>query len=241
MIFVDEALYHKKKNQHVWEIGQSQAWTRAGTFSFTVPDSGYYDVVVVAGGSGGGGAAGGKKEEDTRLRGATGGGGATSGELFTNQLLTKGGSVTVTVGSGGNPGSSNINNSIPNTDKNYINGNTGKKGGNSSFGSLTVSGASGGNYGSYNGYYQTVTAGAARSGNGSLAKSGTAGTTMNVKPGNTTKAGGTGGSGYTYDGGTYGAGGNGAGVRATSSSGVEAINGTAGGSGLVVVTLVAYA
>lgn len=122
MIFVDKMLYGKAHN---WVIGQEQAWTTAGKFPFTVPDTGYYDVILIGGGGGGGSTKGG--------HGA--GGGGSSGEIYQNVFLPSGDIVTLLVGTGGEGGRPE------NPNKN------GREGGDTQFGNvLRVHGGEGGSY-----------------------------------------------------------------------------------------------
>jgi hypothetical protein len=103
-----------------------QIYSTAGTYTFTAPVTGLYKVTVV----GAGGGAGGAKSTSVSFY-ATSAGGSGGGTAIKNIYLTKGSSVSVTVGAGGVGGTATPTN--------------GTSGGSSSFGAYCS--ASGGGYG----------------------------------------------------------------------------------------------
>ena len=214
MIFVDRKLYGKAHN---WKIGQEQAWTNPGSYSFTVPDTGDYEVIVV---SGGGGGAGGSYSMllQKRYRNPIGGsGGGTSGSSMTIRLI-KDDVVRVYVGTGGKGGSSAMGGGSKTA---------GKYGTASAFGDIAgIEGAPASSTG--------LGPGSPGDGHGNIGSSGEHGF---GEPEITLQCA-HGGIGYSYEGVTYGAGGDGGWFPDDAKS---LVDGGKGGDGLVVVRLLAYA
>jgi hypothetical protein len=198
-------------------VGQS-SFTTAGSFTFTVP-IGTTSISAVVVGAGGGGAG-----ADTRPgEGMTGGGG---GALCYGTIpVTPGESLTITVGAGGNGGSSG--------------GNPGSQGGTSSIGRgatslITATGGNGGNYRSTtaaSGGTRSVDASVTNSGGGNGGASGSSATTGASGGGGAggySAAGGAGGS--TTNAGSASAGGGGGGGGAVTTGG-----GSGGGGGVGIL------
>lgn len=179
------------------------SWTSVGTFSFTVQQTGYYDLWVYGGGGGGGGLNctnwhdivddgwGGTIDYSVWTL-KRGGGGGGSGNYWTRVYLTKGQVITVTVGSGGAAGVDATFPDAPWTAYCYILGQNwvyptgtqpatvgtnGSQGGTSSFGGYSVSGGLGGQSGNYGGNASAIPPGGSNQGN--ISTAGTNGAVVN--------------------------------------------------------------
>jgi hypothetical protein len=142
------------------DVPAGTIWKFTSNGTFEVPATGTYQVELHGGGGGGGGC--------IRTSGYAyfyGGGGGGSGELYTLELV-RNDEYAISIGAGGNRGTNLSSAAGPEQGA----GN-GSKGGQSSFGSITVAGGKGGtgSYCDYNGYYFGGTGGAA---SGSLATAG---------------------------------------------------------------------
>lgn len=94
---------------NIYNTKQMQAYTTAGTFTFTAPVSGLYKVIVIGAGGGGGGVV------TTSTQTAASGGGGGGGCSIKTVALTVGQTVSITVGAGGNAGAYNTNGSTGGT------------------------------------------------------------------------------------------------------------------------------
>lgn len=110
-------------------------YTTPGTYSFVVP-SGVYTIYVYACAAGGGGGTG--TEAGANYAGGGGGGGA--GIANYKMSVTPGSVISITIGSGGLGGGALVTNWNPNAGYSIA----GSAGGNTIFGSITLSGGSGG-------------------------------------------------------------------------------------------------
>lgn len=187
-------------------VGQ-QAYTSAGTFTFTVPN-GCTSISAVCIGGGGGGAS----SQDSDETGAGGGGGALAYQ--TSIAVTPGESLTVVVGSAGAAGAGG--------------GNNGGAGGQSNINrsGTNLVAANGGAGGQWRG--GAAAGGTVATGTGGSGGSGGAGSDRNPSGGTNTGGGGGGAGGYSGNGGNGGSAAAGTALAGTAGAGG---GGGGGGSG----------
>jgi len=185
-------------------VGQ-QAYTTAGTFTFTVPNGCTSISAVVIGGGGGG-----ASSQDSDETGAGGGGGALAYQ--TSIAVTPGESLTVVVGSAGAAGAAG--------------GNNGGAGGQSNINrsGTNLVAANGGAGGQWRG--GAAAGGTVATGTGGSGGSGGAGSDRNPSGGTNTGGGGGGAGGYSGNGGNGGSA-----AAGTALAGAAGAGGGGGGGG----------
>jgi hypothetical protein len=209
-------------------LNTTYTFTTVGTTTFTVEQTGYYNLKVHGGGGGGGGTAATyfyvteydywnnpiQVEHGNGKRGSGGGG---SGNSWTRVFLTKGQVVTVTVGAGGAAGVGafwedvnwNLEAYLFNTTRPTTAATAGSQGGYSAFGDYVVQGGLGGSTGNY-GTASALPPGGSNQGN--ISSSGSNGAIVSSTSTYTSTPGVAGGQGDTGNpSATYGDGGKGGG------------------------------
>ena len=220
-------------------VGQ-QAYTTAGTYTFTVPDECTSISAVVVGGGGGGAGC-----DGNQVRGETNNGGGGGGLAYGTIAVTPGEILDITVGNGGNAGGDDGNGgaggntTIVRSGTTLLSGGGGAGGrhrsqgftsaGGTSGGTARIGGGSGGNSGTGSNNPGACGAGGA----GGYSGNGGNGGNFNTGGGAGSGGGAGGGGGFGGSSDTFRAGGGGGvGIKGTGSNGsAGVINGGGGGGG----------
>ena len=131
-----------------YEYSGTISWTKTSSTTFTVPETGVYQVKIIGGGGGGGGGGGSYTLYTNMFQvcgAGGGGGGGGAGYVVTVLLgLTKNIQYSITVGSAGSEGSAGTSKNKASDSSSHTKGSNGGNGGSSSFGGFTAKGGTGG-------------------------------------------------------------------------------------------------